>query len=630
MSDLRFVEWDAVNEEWDTVNTSSLGISGVKLTRSTSHPASLQFTATAANHTFPMNYQTFLRVWDQGAKLPDGTTDQDVDHPIFEGWVEVVTPAQEANEVSITAYDPSYRAARLTLMNLPWVDGETPDSAAYPRFAFNCTQDASQDYALCRSVNTSLGGILQTVLDDHILPLRAIHAAPADPDVPYDSTELAALSTEPQSTVSGQSESIRSMIERVISAHEPANRMVWEPGTRVFRFQNLKEAPEVTVTLNDPSNATGMVLSADIQRSAEGRFGAIEIYGPPTVEWATATWGSGGTDTLDVLDDYTAGDVGSTFTCYWKFQVVDPGYTSAVTKAPYPITVPGPVQVYSRADGSIPDTVIGSTVATFWPAFVVTFADNDGGSDIPVSFSGWTIDSRTGIITFGDTCVARYNPTGTPKLETPVQIDFHYPRVAECLKVRVPETGFEGTAYTDGGLENVLRLYDESLAVGYEYGNPVSTVTRIARFTEFATQLLEQKKDLIYTGGMTFEGMAYEFGFLNRRVNIEAKDDDGAALDVGWDEIGALVTDVEYDYEQGTTTITFSSDQLEALSIDPEEMKARLKIRPAEKVFFYNWSMMMFRRSADTYSILAGKHSGDVVAVSTVTSAYLDEFGEIQ
>jgi len=632
MSDLRFKEWNAGIETWDDVDTSSLGICQVKLQRGNSHPAMLTFTATAANYTFPMNYQTFLRVWDEGAYLPDGTTLQDVDNPIFEGWVEVVTPG-ESNEVSITAYDPSYRAAKLTLMNLAWDSGTAPDAASYPRIVFNCTQDSSPDWAYSRTLQATLGEIIQTVMDDHTLPLRAIFAAPDSPDVPYDTTELADLGSEPQATVCGQSESLRSFCERLLAGYDPAIKMVLEPGTRVWHFQNLKEAPEVTVTLNDPSNATGMVLSAEITRSAEGRFGAVEIYGPPTVEWATAVYGSGGTDTMDLLDDYPAGTTPDTFQCWWKFQIVDPDFTRFVRKGPYAITVPGPVAVYGKSDGSIPSAVIPSYISTLWPIFTATFQDNDGGSALESAFSGWWIDSRTGIITFGasgETCVCRFNPGAVgSRIEAPESATFYYPRLAESLMVRKPASGFEGTAYTDGGLEDVLRLYDESLAVGYEFGNPVSSATRTAKFETFAQQLLDQKKDLVYAGGMTFEGMQYKFGFLNTRVNIAAKDDDGAALDVGWSAIGALVSDVEYDYEQGTTTIQFSSDQLEALAIDPEEMKRRLKILPAEKVFWYTWNAITFRRRPSSFGIGAGMGGGDVVATATLTSAYVDTEGNL-
>lgn len=629
MSDLRFAQWNAIDEDWDAVDTTALGISGVKVARGNSHPARATFTMTAPNHSLPFEgYRTFLAIWDEGAKHADGTTDQSVDIPLFEGWVHVITPGGSANEVEITAYDPSFRAALLTLMNLPWTDGVTPNVRAYPRVTYNAVNDAADDYALSRAVAATIGEIVSQVMDDHVLPLRAIFAAPPSGD-PYDATDIADLTLEPQSTVTGQSETLRSFCERVLSSHDPAIRMMLEPGTRKWRFQNMKEAPEVTVTLNDPANATGMVLSCEIQRSAEGRFGAIEIYGPPTREWADAVYGSGGTDTMDLVDAYTAGTSPNTFTCWWKFEIVDPDYTAMVRKGPYPITVNGPVTVFSKGDGTIPATVIPSYISTPWAVFTATFQDNDGGSDIPSSFSGWQCDARAGIVSFGDTCICRLNPTGTPKIEPPESATFHYPRLAEPLMVRVPESGFEGTAYTVGGLEEVLRIYDESLAVGYEYGNPVSTMTRIARFEEYAAQLLEQKKDLIYAGGMTLEGMQYEFCLLNRRVNLAALDDDGDELITGWEEIGALVSDVEYDFAAGTTTLQFSSDQLEALSIDPEQMKERLKIRPAEKVFWYTWTAMTFRRPNSSLGFIGGDN-WNTSMTATVEAAYVDEFGEVQ
>jgi len=635
VSDLRISQWDFVNEEWDALDLTTLGIADVKVKRSNSHPAILTFTMTAANYKLPLSYQTVLAVWDEGADHADGVTAQSADYPLFEGWVEVITPGSESNEVSITAYDPSWRAARLSLMNLPWDNATTPDPASSPLITYNATNDASVEYALARAVAFTVGEIIEQVMDDHVLPLQAIFAAPAA-GTPYDSTEIDALASEPQSTVTAQTECFAAFCERLLAAHDPAIRMFLEPGTRKWRFQNMKEAPEVTITLNDPSNPTGMVLAADIQRSADGRYGAVEIYGPPTREWAEATYTPAGPNTLDLTGTATVGTSPEEFNCWYEFQVVDPDFTRMVNRGPYPITVPGPTIVSSKSDGSIPSAVIPSYTTTHWATFIATFQDNDGGSDQPASFSGWICDARSGIVSFGNvtnkTCVCRFNPTGTPKIETPESVTFLYPRLAPPLKVRVPESGFEGTAYTVGGLENTYRVYDETLAVGYENGNPVGSATREARFEEYAAQLLEQKKDLIYAGPITLEGMAYEFALLNRRVNLEALDDDGDPItdEWTWDTIGALVSDVEYDFKEGTTTISFSSDQLEALSMSQDEMKARLKIRPAEKVFWYTWNAVTFRRPTKPGGFRSGAMNGDTVAVATIGSGYVDEFGEAQ
>jgi hypothetical protein len=65
-------------------------------------------------------------------------------------------------------------------------------------------------------------------------------------------------------------------------------------------------------------------------------------------------------------------------------------------------------------------------------------------------------------------------------------------------------------------------------------------------------------------------------------VNFTAVDPDGAAKTIGWEAINAVVTDVEYDFSDQTTTLTFSNDQAELIGLDTEQVKQRLKIAAAE------------------------------------------------
>ena len=639
MSDLQFRKWNSGGSSWDTIDTAANGVCNVKLEVSYSHPAKLTFTLSAENHTIPSDftYNTFIRVWDDDGSV-DGSA-QSVTNPLFEGWIEDVQPAGE-NEVTVTAFDPTYRASRISLMNLPWDSATEPDAASYPRVVYNCYQEADPDYAYSRSINATIGQIITDVFDDHILPLRGIFAAPAAA-VPYDTSDLGELVGEtwtggldfiPQEKIVGNSEPMRAFCERLLATYDPAIKMVFIPGERVWRFHNLKEADEVTVIVNKPTDTYGAVLSLDIRRSADDRYTAVKFYGPETLEWADAEYNSGGTDTMDLMDEYSAGTSPDTFTCWWKFEITDPDFTRFVQKGPYPITIPGPVMVYSKADGSVPSAVIPSYINTWWPAFLVQYADSGGGDDQWTSVSGWFCDPRSGIITFGDdNCIARIDPDGSPsRIQVPSKATFKYPRFAEPLSVRIPATGYEGTAYTVAGIERELRIYDETLAVGYEFGNPVTSATRQARFEALATQILRQKKDLVYSGGMTLEGLSYEFARLNRRVNIDALNDNGSNITTGWEAIGALVTDVEYDFTEGTTTITFSSDQLESLALDPEELKARLKIRPAQKTFTYTFSVMQYRRQANSYGFRSGFKNADTVAVANINSFYVDQYGDLQ
>lgn len=62
-----------------------------------------------------------------------------------------------------------------------------------------------------------------------------------------------------------------------------------------------------------------------------------------------------------------------------------------------------------------------------------------------------------------------------------------------------------------------------------------------------------------------------------------AKDAHGDPLETGWENANAILTDVEYDYTERLTTLQFSSDEMEFLQMDPEELKRQLKIKAVTK-----------------------------------------------
>jgi hypothetical protein len=167
-------------------------------------------------------------------------------------------------------------------------------------------------------------------------------------------------------------------------------------------------------------------------------------------------------------------------------------------------------------------------------------------------------------------------------------------KYVEPLSVRVPESGFEGTAYTIAGQAVQKDVYDESLAIGTEYGTPVTSVDRIAAMAALARAQLDKNKNIIWTGGCVLDGIDYSWCRLNRRVNFSANDGAGGTVSTGWDAIDAFVTDVEYDFAERTTHLTFSSDRQELIGEDVAQLKQRLGIKALEQ---RQWSesQLLFR-----------------------------------
>lgn len=643
---------DAVFGSFTELDVEALGIGDMKLSIGYSHADRLEFTVTAANHTLPLAFDDFIKVWDDEGDVDTSSEPQSSSNPLFEGWIEDVQPGSDTNTVKIVAYDPTYRSVRTApLMNDGWnldsSDHPTPIASSYPRVVFNVTQDNDDDYAYSIGQNYTLGQIIQTVLNDGRLPLYHVNAGPGNGTAsgPYNpfvvadlgedtsgsSEWVGGLDFEPQEKIVSHSESIRSFIDRLLGQYDPTTKVKFIPGERLWRFFRVKTSPIATITINDPSAWHGMVNSIEMQRSMEGRHGAVQFYGPEGLEWRTAEWADDTDDTLEPINQVTIGSIPNTGLSFNEFQITDPDFTRIANRGPYAIYVPGPTALWNNANGSVmTELSAGVLVQTWSPSLQYRFANSGGGGSGWKTVSGLRWDARTGRIWIGDGSLYRLDPTNpTNKFEEPIGIRFVYPALVEPLTVREPETGFEGTAYTVAGLRSERKEYDESLAVGYAYGIPITTVTRVGKFRKLARQILNAAKDIVYTGGITLEGINYEFARLNRRVNLAAKNDDGSTLTTGWESIGAIVTDVEYDFTEQTTTLQFSSDQMETIGMDPEKLKDRLKIRPAQQYFFMTSSVQFSYRRSFSFSSGFGIGQDTTVSVNRWTE-WLDEFGEVQ
>jgi len=627
--------------------------------------AELSFTVSAAQHTLPFQkYATFLRAWDDAGELEGDP--QGEDNPLFEGWIEVIEPAGETSEVKVVAYDPSYRATRrVVCMSSPWQvnpsDEEefpVPSPAAYPRVVYNASIDSDDDFALAIELGASLGKIITSVLDYQSLPLYHCNAAPGDGtatgvETPWEEEDLGSeessssgtawagrLSFVPQEKVVCQSESVRSVIERLLGTWSPEFKCRWEPGTRLWRVDKLTAAPTVTLTWNAPGEEFPL-LSMDIRRTAETCHGAMTFYGPEGVEWRSYVWtnpsdaesSSGDApppNTLESIDPFNLTDpVGNSVNGHHAFQITDPAFTRMAGRGATSIEVPDIITVQiSDGTNEIVSEIQGNAVQTYGPQILVRYKAGAGGNGRWQTLRGWKGDLRRGLVDFGpNTHLCRLRPGLQPYLQEPYQVQLVTPIVTMPIKVRYPAAGLVGTAAANG-LSVEKHEYDEALAVGLIYRTPVTTSLRLSRFYTLAQQIVNQKKDLIYTGAVHLEGLDYSWARLGKRINIAAKSDDGGTITTGWESIRAWVTEVEYEFAERTTTLTISADQADVIQLDIGQLKNRLKIRPAQQRFFYSWNQIFATRWAR-----AGAHmvlGQDVTLEVTTGVEWVDDQGELQ
>ena len=377
-------------------------------------------------------------------------------------------------------------------------------------------------------------------------------------------------------------------------------RYVFRPEDKQWRFYDITQATERTLTLNDWQENESRVVTLDLTRSVEGRYTAVEFVGPESLVLNDLLMSAG--EITDISDDPVVAIYGGNLEVLGKnrYQVTDPDKRRIAHRLPQSIAVP-----FERMEYGSPFTFpYMQTIAeyfawTWWPTFMVRFPESEAGQTGWLTAAPKHIDYDNGIVDFGDKYLLRQNPnpSGTdhepsgiadPPFDSPADVRLVYATFTDPPSARWPASGFSGTAHSEAGISRVYRQYDEMLAVGYERGEAITTAARIAAFTEYAKRLHAQMKDVVYAGGCTLDGMAWDFARLDRKVNFAAVDEDGSTITTGWESVGCFVTDVEYDIENNLTTLQFSSDQLELIGIDPDQAKQQLKIRALERVSFFS------------------------------------------
>lgn len=598
-------------EDFDDVDLAAIGAGRFVYNASTSHPTELRWTCLEPQHTTPIARGVFLRFWPEQFTTPgvndylDPDGDEfDEDNPLFAGYVEVIEPG-ESNEVQYTAYDPTYRSSKdVVVMSAAWEIGDNtadppvppvPDPTSVPRLVYNVKIDADDDFAYQVGQDGTVGELIAGLLEYCYHPLYWLDAAPGDGsnagnDVGYLPDDLVAMAHRPQEKLTFESESVRSAVERM-QRYEPRVRLFWDPKTKLWRFYNLYAAPSETIVLNSIEDAFP-VLSLQLRPTWDHCITAIQVFGPEVAQNETFTWWatppSGEENTLVPVGDgillqvYTTASGTFQAQTWDVWQIVDPTKRRGANRLPQDLLIQMAAidpedysshYVYTPIREPVLQVSWGS--GTTWTTVANVWIDNQNGKALFRGVVPYRVltNSTGGSITPGSTQVAF----------PPNAVRLHYAPFIEPLSVRVPEEGYEGTAFELMNLQRTQRVYDEALAVGKEFGIPVTTAARRAQFETYAQTLLDERKDIAWSGGLALDGLDFRWSRLNRRVSLEAVDANGDALITGWEDIAAAVTDVEIDFEQELTTVQFSSNWLEMCGQDPAQLKERLKIKALQQ-----------------------------------------------
>lgn len=710
--------WDGA--AWQAVDIDAAGISDIVLKQSVSAPHSLTFTAQQPQHLIDVaGVADHVLIRLRASDYDGGVLGMGLD-PVFEGIVHP-EPSGETVGVQFVALDPT-AYTNFPLMAYGWKleSGEVvPNTGGRPRIAFNCKQLTDDDYVYGRSYDATMAEIIETMFDDQQPALEVEFSGPTGGGDPYVGADFAGMTLRPQDKVVFESEGLRSALTRMFQEHYPNARVIWEPGTRLWRIKDLKTVSEVTLTLNDPS-ATDIVLSCQLRRSVEDRYTAVEIYGPPawtqwdefhahptrftTIDTAINGPCNAGDTTITVVDGtvfgavpgpqpivtiiFANGDIvellgvsgnvltvaplanghddnsrisktaeqtllsggltdlsgtdflidtwGAGLNVYapYKFQITNEDERRILRHLRYDYTVPVPgARFGSPASGY---TIINTFYqAADTPVLGVRYLDNNMGDGKFQCLNGFFFDPVNGVIYFADgIALFRYNPepplrlgiTG-PNCEVPEDLQFVYCSPADPLKVRYPTTGFAGTAYTVAGIEKTKRISDEMLSLNPKE-HPLNTTTdRVAQFTTLAQNLHTQSCDIVYAGGVTLSGLKWDYLLLQKRLNIEAVDADGAALVTGWEAAGAYLTEAEFSFTDQQTTLIANSDQLQLMGLDVEKLKQTLNIRPLVPVYRTNSFTTYTPKAAPKPTASGGQSSADAARTSyDLTSGTRTEF----
>lgn len=550
----------------NTLDQAATGFCQPRVSVTYQGPAQFRFRLYAAQHTAPIPLANYIEF-----------EDNDAPGIVFKGHVWEIIP-QESNVLDYVCYDPTMRARNeITIMS-----GPHGDAQVIPRLVYNSKIDNDEDYAFEKANDYDVSQIMGDLFTHASSELTAMQAGS------LASADVAGMDYKPQEKIVFESELFGAGIDRLLNWY-PQYRVLYDPALAQWRFLKPRDSTAVTLTLND-FQASKKVLSFALQRNISQRYSAVKIYGPQQFIVATVESGAGLTEDWDIFAKNNFETNGPTssgiFNAGKRWQITDSTKRKIARLLPA-LTEITDSQFNSGGDSNHKRFIREPTLQATWES------DGDPIWTVPA----FTIDFKNGYIET-PTPIYQYKPSGTPKWKLPTFVRFTYAYFDTPLSVRYPTSGHAGTMYDVTGKQVELRIYDEMLAVGYEKGSPVTSAARQAQFVKLAQAIHEAKSDIVYTGGCTLEGLDYDFLRLDKRVHFGAVNGSGGTITTGWEAIGAIVSDVEYDYENRVTTLTFSSDYAAFMQTNYEELKRLLKIRALQQV-----QLLDFRLTADGQDI---------------------------
>jgi hypothetical protein len=259
---------------------------------------------------------------------------------------------------------------------------------------------------------------------------------------------------------------------------------------------------------------------------------------------ANTALAQGGTSTLTIDSPAPAtayngyqiyGTAGGASYVYRRYAVTNAAVAAQMTNHfPYPVA-------YRNSDGT-------AATLTSYPAGTV-FYSQSGSAPYEQSSIGIECDAESGTILTARPTALVFSADGVTA--TPIN-DFQafVPVNTGALEVRSPTTGYQGTAFSQLGIERMKVI------TCLDWKDSSNTLN----MTAFASEYLATVEDIVYEGSLRYFGLLAAALLIGHKLNIT-----GLTYPTGWDSfaIPIIGIDLEYCERSGATsyitTVTFSN-----------------------------------------------------------------------
>lgn len=304
-----------------------------------------------------------------------------------------------------------------------------------------------------------------------------------------------------------------------LAAQEPAIRVFFDDLQNKWIFVNLRTASNLQI-IPDPSN----LLSLDVEEDLASRYTAVHLWS--VNEYVLA---SGPKLDVSLIPDWNSG-----LEADWDLQKATGSASATTVNTDYAF-------VYRR--WRLPASMVGFDEKSPYVLFAqVPYWSNEQryislSADIDVS--NGVVLSRSPILTSGNPYVA-----GSARGPLDVVLSYYNTGTAPFIdypQLRLPSSGYEGTAHTQYGVERVMR----------------KLVDLFSLIDGTAQAMLDLHKDVIINGTLPLDGDPIESLInLQRRISIA-----GTPYPTGMETIGALYTGYTYNFgKRGQNQVNLSTD----------------------------------------------------------------------